>query len=389
MNLRRGGYMNWEAFSADATCSESLPLIFRITIKESSFMNKSFEEKAAEECVKSIQRNNGPSIASRFLTPGSMCQKKFSTGFHALDKALSGGFTKGLSLIGAIPGIGKSAMCINLAYEMCKTGTNVIYLSLEMDADSEIMARMISLQSSEMFGFTDKAFTVDELTRFDAEQFATWDYKKQDRYFAAVEAVVDTTKTLTIWDHQDGTYSTKKLEEDLKKYFAASGENNDTPILIVDYVQILDAANAGSYGTDKMRVEATLRNLKSMSVKYDMPIIAISALSRESYKKGVDLSSFKETGLMEYIAKSIIGLDLEGIGEKGFDYKDAMRQEPRCIDLSILKQRNAPSGAVLKYDFHLKYNRIVERESVAANVTSNARKQQKNTEPKPFAGFDA
>lgn len=324
-------------------------------------MEKTNNANTAETKNTNLPINNGPEIASKFLVPGSMYQERYSTGFKTLDDVLHGGFSKGLNLIGAVPGIGKSALCINLAYEMCKVGTRVIYLSLEMDADAEVMTRMISLQSSELYGLTADAFTVEELTRFTEKQFIKWEKEKQSRYYATVEAVTSATKTLTVWENQDGTYTSERLEKDLEQYFATSNDSENVPILIVDYVQILDSANTHKYGTDKMRVEATLRNLKSLSVKYNMPIIVISALSRESYRKGVEISSFKETGLMEYIASTIIGLDLEGIEDKNFNFKKAMKANPRKINLSVLKTRSIPQGDDIGFDFHLSYNRIIER----------------------------
>ena len=69
------------------------------------------------------------------------------------------------------------------------------------------------------------------------------------------------------------------------------------------------------------------------------------------------MAAFKESGAIEYGSDVLIGLQLTGAGTNGFDVDAAKAQNPRKIDLCILKNRNGPLTSVgVRMEFHAAYN---------------------------------
>lgn len=69
--------------------------------------------------------------------------KAFPTGFSILDGILNGGLREGLTVIGALSGLGKTTMLLQIANNIAEQGEDVIYFSLEMNK-SELLTRTIS-----------------------------------------------------------------------------------------------------------------------------------------------------------------------------------------------------------------------------------------------------
>ena len=68
---------------------------------------------------------------------------RVSTGFPGVDRSLNGGFSSGLYVLGAVPGLGKSTLALQIAHNVSKQGVPALYFALEMDRDW-ITAKSIS-----------------------------------------------------------------------------------------------------------------------------------------------------------------------------------------------------------------------------------------------------
>jgi replicative DNA helicase len=75
-----------------------------------------------------------------------------------------------------------------------------------------------------------------------------------------------------------------------------------------------------------------------------------------SYKDKVTMEAFKESGGIEYSADVLFGLQLEGLGNSGFDVDDAKSKNPRKIELKILKNRNGSTGTTVYFEYYPKFN---------------------------------
>ena len=122
------------------------------------------------------------------------------------------------------------------------------------------------------------------------------------------------------------------------------------PVVFIDYLQIIESDKDNR--TDKQVVDDSVLILKNISKKCNVPVVAVSSLNRASYGREISQEAFKESGAIEYVCDSLIGLQFTGRP----DINDAKREDPRKIEAVILKQRNGAVGTKIQFDFHAKYN---------------------------------
>ena len=104
---------------------------------------------------------------------------------------------------------------------------------------------------------------------------------------------------------------------------------NDKVVVVIDYLQYIKCES----NNDKQNIDNITRELKNITSKYNVSIIAISSLSRDGGKRN-DLTSFKESGSIEYTADYVIILKKKVV-EKGL----AFDNEDNIITLEFLKHR--------------------------------------------------
>ena len=79
-----------------------------------------------------------------------------------------------------------------------------------------------------------------------------------------------------------------------------------------------------------------------LATRKKLPVVVISAFNRSNYMSEVSMEAFKESGAIEYSADVLIGLQLAGVGGDKFDAEQAKRENPRKIEVKVLKNRNGP-----------------------------------------------
>ncbi|MDE6678449.1 MAG: hypothetical protein K2K02_05350, partial [Ruminococcus sp.] len=134
---------------------------------------------------------------------------------------------------------------------------------------------------------------------------------------------------------------------------------NRKPVVLIDYLQILAPIN--DRYSDKQNTDKAVLELKRISRDFKIPVIAISSFNRENYNSPVNLTSFKESGAIEYSSDVLIGLQLKGIGNSNFDVTKEKAKVPREIELVILKNRNGQSGTKVDFDYHTMFNYFEEK----------------------------
>jgi len=91
-------------------------------------------------------------------------------------------------------------------------------------------------------------------------------------------------------------------------------------------------------------------------------MIAISSFNRDNYKTTVSMESFKESGAVEYSSDVLLGLQLRGAGEKGFDATEEKKKNPRNVELIVLKNRNGSVGNKVCFQYYPMFNYFREAE---------------------------
>ena len=248
------------------------------------------------------------------------------TGRFRLDKYLK--FTKrDLHIIGARPGVGKSAFALYIALMMAQFSRG-LFFSLEMPL-KQIAQRIISNQTRiELDKLTNKE-KFKELTA-DEKELVNVLFKKLLR-----------KSNLILYD---GNFKIDELEE----YIKNEKEINGLDYIVVDYLQLVKSSKSSRY---EQITEISIR-LKQIAKDYDIAVIALSQLSRDIEKrvdKDIYLADFRESGQIEQDASTILGLTTE---PTEVEYKELMK-------VQILKNRQGQLG-VMKYFYYKKNQTFFE-----------------------------
>lgn len=325
------------------------------------------EFKALEEERRIAYLKNEDYLRSCGKNPDSNAKEQFkqairnssitaiSTGFFSLDTLLDGGLYEGLYIIGAISSLGKTTFVLQIADQIARAGTDVLICSLEMsrfELYAKSISRITAIQCHDQGLKIDNAKTTRGITvnKF----YSSYDYiekklieESTDDYFDHVFPSIYVYEGLTGGDD----VSTAKIRNLVGQHIRATGK---TPVVVVDYLQIL--APADPKATDKQATDQNVKELKRISRDFKTPVIAISSFNRENYSTSVSMLAFKESGAIEYSSDVLIGLQLKGAGTKGFDVDKAKSEEPRNIELKILKNRNGKTGGQAELKFYAKFN---------------------------------
>ncbi|OSY89147.1 DNA helicase [Tenacibaculum holothuriorum] len=200
------------------------------------------------------------------------------TGFTKLDALTSGWQPSDLIIIAARPGMGKTAFVISMAKNMAiDFGHPVAVFSLEMSS-VQLITRMISSET----GLTSEKLRKGNLEPHEWEQLNVKVKKLSD-----APIFIDDTPALSIFD----------LRAKARRLVSQHG----VKILVIDYLQLMTAGGAG--GNREQEISTISRNLKALGKELDIPVIALSQLSRSVETRGGSkrplLSDLRESGAIE------------------------------------------------------------------------------------------
>lgn len=254
------------------------------------------------------------------------------TGFNSLNSALDGGLLPMLYVIGAESSTGKSTFMLNMAEKIAEKNP-VMYYSLEMPADqiSRLIICHCLVKQAGMSKSTGrqnfarksglerlrKEFGEGENSPFDR---AFEDYRKLGKNVLIIER-----------DNKNRFINASDIYNDVRKFKEQKGR---TPVVIVDYLQILNGERGKSKSDQRADVEYNVDFLSQTVNDLKAPVIAISSLSRASYNgkpHDITLASFKESGRIEYSADVVWALQSPGVCEG--------EPKRRALELRILKNR--------------------------------------------------
>lgn len=310
------------------------------------------------------------------------------TGFELLDDILDGGLYEGLYCLGAITSLGKTTFVLQLADQIAREHKDVLIFSLEMSR-AELMSKSISrltyLEALRREGNSKQATTARGITAG----------KKYEKYSKAkTDIIIDAVKNYgneyskNIYIHEGlSDIGVLEIRERVEKHIRLTGR---TPIIIIDYLQILSPYNEEYIkASDKQNTDKNVVELKRISRDFKTSIIGISSFNRDNYTAPVNLTSFKESGAIEYSSDVLIGLQYLGMDyEKGEPQtaRDKRIRElikdneargrsggAQTIQLKVLKNRYGAKGDVI-LDFFPMFNYF--KENLEANIEDTSPKKK-------------
>jgi replicative DNA helicase len=255
------------------------------------------------------------------------------TGFHDFDK-LTGGFQPGsLNIIAARPSMGKTAFALNVAQHAALTeGAPVLIFSLEMSAE-QLANRMLSSEA-----------------RVNIKEMQQAGQVRSDQWNALTDAVARLSRS-PIFIDDSSMLTTMELRSRCRRFF--SKHKDEKCLIIVDYLQLM--ANSRRSENRQQEVSEISRSLKGVAREFEVPVIALSQLSREVEKRGSDkrpmLSDLRDSGAIEQDADVV-----------AFLYRPAYYQQDKeaadpTAEIAVAKHRNGPTGKV-DLVFYREYSRF-------------------------------
>jgi len=203
-----------------------------------------------------------------------------STGFEKLDKLTSGWQPSDLIIIAARPGMGKTALTLSMARNIAVTKEiPVAFFSLEMSS-VQLITRLISAET----GLSSEKLRTGKLADHEWQQL---NVKVTDLEKAPL--FIDDTPSLSIFD--------------LRAKARRLSSQHGIKLIIVDYLQLMTAGASSKTGNREQEISTISRNLKALAKELDIPVIALSQLSRAVETRGGTkrpmLSDLRESGAIE------------------------------------------------------------------------------------------
>lgn len=248
------------------------------------------------------------------------------TGFHDLDRMLTGLHGGEFVLVGARPSMGKTAVAINMAMHASVVGKkHTAIFSMEMPAEQIGMRLICSKASINMQRVRDGSLS-------DAEWIALGDSLNQ-------------LSTSPMYIDDSSGLSPSQLRSRCRRLKLEKGLD----LIVLDYLQLLHSDNKRTENRQN-EVSEISRQLKILAMELNVPIVACSQLSRRAAKSTDShrpvLSDLRESGAIEQDADVVILVHRENY----YKMKTEAVEEDSIIDnegeLIIAKQRNGPIGTV-------------------------------------------
>lgn len=267
-------------------------------------------------------------------------EKSITTGISNVDALIGGFFGGELTVIGARPSVGKSAFGANIALEAAKKGFKVAIVSREM-SDVQFGQRMISHD----------AF-------IDGMKLRKADLSEEDWYSIA-EALPQLTNLPISF------MFTVRTVEDLRRECQRMVDRGELDMLIVDYLQLMHTAK--TIKEEHLRVGYISKSLKDMAVDFNIPVIALAQVNRDTDGQMPTLKSLKASGDIEQDADGVIFLHRPSSDTDPYvDPRDREHfasyenSELTYICIGVAKQRQGAVGkaCVLFDSQHMRYYAI-------------------------------
>ena len=286
-------------------------------------MFKLFERRSGKELVpiRTVVVETLKQIEAAAKTKGNITG--IPTGFTDLDYMTSGLQNSDFILIAARPSMGKTALALNIAeYMAFRKNKAVAIFSLEMSS-KQLMNRLFAME-----------------TKVDSSKLRNGNLK-DDEWTKLVDTVGVIGKSKLMIDDTSGI-SVNEMRSRCRKMKIENGLD----IIFVDYLQLM-TDSAGGKGSDsrQQQISNISRGLKGLARELDVPVVALSQLSRAVEQRGgshkPQLSDLRDSGAIEQDADIVMF-----IYRKDYYEGDYEEDEKNIAEIIIAKQRNGPIGSI-------------------------------------------
>lgn len=258
------------------------------------------------------------------------------TGFADLDNMLAGLQGADLVIVAARPSMGKTSLALNMALNASRDSHfSVGIFSLEMSKE-QLIDRLLSTQSG-----------------IDAWKLRTGNLAADD--FEKLSEAMGTLANAPIYIDDTAFMTVMEIRTKARRLKTEKGLD----MLIIDHIQLMEGSR--SYEGRVQEISEISRSLKALAKELDIPVIAVSQLSRaveQRPRKIPQLSDLRESGSIEQDADVVLFVYRE-------EYYEPDTERKNIADIYIAKHRNGPTGKVeLYFDANRMTFRDLERRAM-------------------------
>ena len=246
------------------------------------------------------------------------------TGFTSLDNLLSGFQKSDLIILAARPSMGKTTFALDIARNAAvRFKKSVGIFSLEM-SDQQLVDRMLAAEA-----------------QVDSWKLRTGRLSNDQEYQAVQNAMATLSEAPIHIDDQPGN-NILKMRSSARRLKNEHGLD----LLIVDYLQLMSPTNTKASDSMVQQVTEISRSLKILARELDVPVIALSQLSRAVEQRGGKprLSDLRDSGSIEQDADVVMFIHREDKMNK-----DQPAERPNIAEILVEKHRNGPVGSAELY----------------------------------------
>jgi replicative DNA helicase len=255
------------------------------------------------------------------------------TGFADLDTLTTGFQRSDLIIVAARPSIGKTSLALNIAENAAvKEKKSVGVFSLEMSKE-QLVLRLLS-----------------SVANIDSQRLRTGFLDEMD--FTRIAPAMNALSEAAVYIDDTPNITTMELRTKARRLQAEAGLD----LIVVDYLQLMQAASSSRDANRVQEVSEISRGLKALARELSVPVIALSQLSRQPEmreSKEPRLSDLRESGSIEQDSDLVLFL----WREKERAAEDASA-DGEVINMKLAKHRNGPTGEI-KLWFRKRQTRFV------------------------------
>ena len=233
-------------------------------------------------------------------------------GFNKIDQAIGGLQPTDMMVVGARPGVGKTAFAISVIKNICNKGIKIGLISTEMSVE-QVMGRLVSMEA-----------------KIDTSRIRDANLEDNDfvRITASTAKMVD--YSLMIYDKPNMTPSSILLQSRAWK------SNNGLDLIIIDYLTRLKPDT--SKGNQNLDIGEIVTSIKNMARDLSTPVIVLAQLNRDGAGRAPRMSDLRDSGIIEQEADQILMLYRPSMEDKNENMPD---------EIIIEKNRHGRTGAMI------------------------------------------
>jgi replicative DNA helicase len=257
------------------------------------------------------------------------------SGFADLDEMTSGFQASELVIVAARPSMGKTAFCLNVATQAAVDGFGVAVFSLEMSKEA-LVQRMLCAEA-----------------RVDSQAVRRGTLRDPD--FTRLARAAGILQSCPVWIDDSPSLTLLEMRSKARRLKV----ENDVRLVVVDYLQLMKSPE---YAENRVQeISDISRSLKGLARELNIPVIALSQLSRASEQRGGErrpiLSDLRDSGAIEQDADVVLFIHRPEMYQKEDSEGNSLEGIAEVI---VGKHRNGPTGTVNLY-FHKQFTRFDNR----------------------------